>query len=194
MVAAVSGRLVTYKQKSLSMFHPGVLALVQTVADMVPNLITIVLFSLIIYEAAGLAQTAGQFFAFLLFLFSGCLCLTAMFRLIDFAAVIGYWLVFVIAMAVVMEFVKFGNTGYTIRVHKRRKPKVTLVTEDQVAAIKETLTFSELPTDEQLLAGTTFTWKDLNYTVPVKGESRQLLDNVAGFIKPGQMTAPMGNE
>ncbi|KAJ2654668.1 ATP-binding cassette transporter snq2 [Coemansia sp. RSA 1199] len=97
-------------------------------------------------------------------------------------------------MAVVMEFVEFGNTGYTIRVHKRRKPKVTLVTEDQVSASKETLTFSESPTDEQVLAGTTFTWKDLNYTVPVKGGSRQLLDNVAGFIKPGQMTAPMGNE
>ncbi|KAJ2297685.1 hypothetical protein IW139_002703 [Coemansia sp. RSA 353] len=82
MVAAVSGCLVTYKQKSMSMFHPGVLALVQTVADMVPNFITIALFSLILYEAAGLAQTAGQFFAFLLFLLSGCLCLTAMFRLI----------------------------------------------------------------------------------------------------------------
>ncbi|KAJ2437842.1 ATP-binding cassette transporter snq2, partial [Coemansia sp. RSA 2440] len=311
MVAAVSGRLVTYKQKSLSMFHPGVLALVQTVADMVPNFITIALFSLILYEAAGLAQTAGQFFAFLLFLFSGCLCLTAMFRLIgnaspnldightvsgvillfsillngylkppgqtgwwyrwiywginplayaykalmanefrnlelectgmslvpsgpgfddiahqvctlqgarpgelnvlgrdyiavgyqiyikdqwkNFAAVIGYWIVFVIAMAVVMEFVEFGNTGYTIRVYKRRKPKVTLVTEDQVSASKETLTFSDSPTDEQILAGTTFTWKDLNYTVPVKGGSRQLLDNVAGFIKPGQMTALMGS-
>ncbi|KAJ2176310.1 ATP-binding cassette transporter snq2, partial [Coemansia sp. RSA 532] len=33
----------------------------------------------------------------------------------------------------------------------------------------------------------------LNYTVPVKGGSRQLLDNVAGFIKPGQMTALMGS-
>ncbi|KAJ2174729.1 hypothetical protein GGH16_001154 [Coemansia sp. RSA 560] len=111
MVAAVSGRLVTYKQKSLSMFHPGVLALVQTVADMVPNFITIALFSLILYEAAGLTQTAGQFFAFLLFLLSGCLCLTAMFRLID-----------------------------------------------------------------------------LNYTVLVKSGYRQLLNNIAGVIRPSQTT------
>ncbi|KAJ2477678.1 ATP-binding cassette transporter snq2 [Coemansia sp. RSA 2131] len=254
MVAAVSGRLVTYKQKSLSMFHPGVLVLVQTAADMIPNLIMIALFSLILYEAAGLAQTAGQFFAFLLFLFSGCLCLTAMFRLIGNASpnldightVSGvillfsillngylkppgqtgwwfrwiYWEINPLAYAYktlmanefrnleltctgaslmpsgpgfdniahqvctlqgarsgelnvlgrdYIAFVEFGNTGYTIRVHKRRKPKVTLVAEDQVAASKETLTFSESLTDEQILAGTTFIWKDLNYTVPVKG-------------------------
>ncbi|KAJ2502140.1 hypothetical protein GGH96_001309 [Coemansia sp. RSA 1972] len=99
MVAAVSGHLVMYKQKSLTMFYPGVLALVQTVADMVPNLITIALFSLILYEAAGLAQTAGQFFAFLLFLFS-------------------------------------------VRLVMRR--------------LTSTLAFSDSPTNEQILVGTTF--------------------------------------
>jgi ATP-binding cassette, subfamily G (WHITE), member 2, SNQ2 len=36
---------------------------------------------------------------------------------------------------------------------------------------------------------TTFTWKDVNYTVPVKGGERLLLDKVEGWIKPGQMTA-----
>ncbi len=37
--------------------------------------------------------------------------------------------------------------------------------------------------------GTTFTWRDVNYTVPVKGGERLLLDKVEGWIKPGQMTA-----
>ncbi|KAJ2826531.1 ATP-binding cassette transporter snq2 [Coemansia erecta] len=309
--AAVTGRLVTYKQKSLSMFHPGVLAFVQTVADIPYITISTLLFSIILYFASGLSSTAGQFFAFVLFLLAGCLCLTALFRLIgnaspnldightasgvillfsilltgylqppnktgwwfrwiywglnplayaykslmsnefrnlnlectgtslipngpgfdnienqvctlqgarpgvpyvrgrdyigtayqfyiqdqwkDFAAVISYWIVFVIAMAIVMEFVEFGNTGYTIRVYKRYKPNVAEVTVDQVSTSKEAKSNSAAPTDEQILAGTTFTWKDLNYTVPVKGGERQLLNSVSGFIKPGQMTALMGS-
>jgi ATP-binding cassette, subfamily G (WHITE), member 2, SNQ2 len=40
-------------------------------------------------------------------------------------------------------------------------------------------------------------WDDLCYTVPVQKQAdgsthRQLLDHVAGWIKPGQMTALMG--
>jgi ABC-type multidrug transport system permease subunit len=37
-----------------------------------------------------------------------------------------------------------------------------------------------------------FTWRDVCYTVPVKGGTRQLLDNVSGYVKPGTMTALMG--
>ena len=35
-------------------------------------------------------------------------------------------------------------------------------------------------------------WKDIKYTVPVPDGQRVLLDNVEGWIKPGQMTALMG--
>lgn len=38
-----------------------------------------------------------------------------------------------------------------------------------------------------------FTWKNLTYTVPVPGGERQLLDNVFGFVRPGQLTALMGS-
>ncbi|GAA6008132.1 hypothetical protein JCM10207_007040 [Rhodosporidiobolus poonsookiae] len=37
------------------------------------------------------------------------------------------------------------------------------------------------------------TWENLTYTVPVPGGQRQLLDNVFGFVKPGQLTALMGS-
>ncbi|KAJ1799123.1 ATP-binding cassette transporter snq2, partial [Coemansia sp. RSA 2523] len=50
------------------------------------------------------------------------------------------------------------------------------------------LAFSGLPTDGQILTGTTFTWKDLNYTVLVKSGYRQLLNNIAGVIRPSQTT------
>jgi ATP-binding cassette, subfamily G (WHITE), member 2, SNQ2 len=37
-----------------------------------------------------------------------------------------------------------------------------------------------------------FTWENLCYTVPVSGGKRQLLDNVFGYVKPGELTALMG--
>lgn len=37
-----------------------------------------------------------------------------------------------------------------------------------------------------------FTWRDVCYDVQIKGETRRLLDNVAGYVAPGQMTALMG--
>jgi ATP-binding cassette subfamily G (WHITE) protein 2 (SNQ2) len=37
-----------------------------------------------------------------------------------------------------------------------------------------------------------FSWQNINYTVPVNGGKRQLLKNVQGYVKPGTMTALMG--
>ncbi|PWY65417.1 hypothetical protein BO83DRAFT_410850 [Aspergillus eucalypticola CBS 122712] len=37
-----------------------------------------------------------------------------------------------------------------------------------------------------------FSWKGLNYDIPVKEGTRRLLDNVNGWIKPGTLTALMG--
>lgn len=38
-----------------------------------------------------------------------------------------------------------------------------------------------------------FTWKDLSYTVKTPSGDRRLLDNVQGWIKPGNLTALMGS-
>ncbi|KAJ2077206.1 ATP-binding cassette transporter snq2, partial [Coemansia sp. RSA 988] len=311
---AITGREVVYKHKSFAMYHPAALSLAQTTVELPFMVLQVVIFSVILYFSSGLERTAGQFFAFLLFLFSGCLCLTAFFRLIgnispnvdiahtlsgtsllfmilnvgylqppnsmhpwfkwiywinplaygfkalmcnefrnlemrctdnnlapngpnftdinhqvctlqgaipgerivqgrdylsvgyqfyiedqwiDFVAVLCFWALFVFMIAAVMEWVEFGNTGYSINVYKRYKPKVELVTEDAAGNSKEAMTYANLPvegpTDEQIVQGTTFTWRDTSYTVPVKGGERQLLDGISGYIKPGTMTALMGS-
>lgn len=41
-------------------------------------------------------------------------------------------------------------------------------------------------------SGTTFTWKDLNYTVPHKGGDKHLLKGVSGYCEPGKLTALVG--
>ncbi|KAH9474468.1 Brefeldin A resistance protein [Psilocybe cubensis] len=38
----------------------------------------------------------------------------------------------------------------------------------------------------------TFSWQHINYSVVVSGESRQLLDDVSGYVAPGKLTALMG--
>ncbi|KAF8321131.1 putative ABC multidrug transporter [Clavulina sp. PMI_390] len=40
---------------------------------------------------------------------------------------------------------------------------------------------------------TVFTWQNVNYTVPVKGGQRQLLNDVQGYARPGQLLALMGS-
>jgi len=37
-----------------------------------------------------------------------------------------------------------------------------------------------------------FTWKNINYTIPIGGGDRQLLSDVTGYVSPGKLTALMG--
>ncbi|KAJ2805553.1 ATP-binding cassette transporter snq2, partial [Coemansia guatemalensis] len=313
MPKTVAGREVVYKHKSFAMYHPAALSLAQTIVEIPFMVLQLIFFSIILYFASGLERTAGQFFTFLLFLFTSGLCLTAFFRLIgnvspnidtahtlsgisllimilnvgylqppnsmhpwfewlywinplaygfkalicnefrnlemrctdshlipngpnftdinhqvctlqgavpgerivhgrdylsagyqfriedqwiDFVAVLCFWALFVFLIAVVMEWVEFGNTGYSINVYKRYKPKVEQVTEDITENTKKSLMYTDTLDKDTSHAhvdqGTTFTWRGISYTVPVKGGERQLLDGISGYIKPGTMTALMG--
>ncbi|EJD42304.1 pleiotropic drug resistance ABC transporter [Auricularia subglabra TFB-10046 SS5] len=47
--------------------------------------------------------------------------------------------------------------------------------------------------DAQTSTGDVFSWRGLNYSVPVGGgEMRKLLDDVSGYVAPGKLTALMG--
>lgn len=49
------------------------------------------------------------------------------------------------------------------------------------------------PNDKDIAKNTSiFTWQNVNYAIPYKGEQRKLLQNVNGFVKPGRLTALMG--
>ncbi|KAJ2793771.1 ATP-binding cassette transporter snq2, partial [Coemansia helicoidea] len=114
----------------------------------------------------------------------------------DFLAVTSYWIMFVVLITIVMEVVEFGNAGYTINVYKRYPPDVAALQEESANGDGEGY-YADIPeggpSDEQIARGTTYTWKHVNYTVPVKGGQRQLLHDISGYIKPGTMTALMGS-
>ncbi|KAK2593083.1 hypothetical protein QQS21_009213 [Conoideocrella luteorostrata] len=61
-------------------------------------------------------------------------------------------------------------------------------------SVSDEVTSSGTQTPENLVANTSvFTWKDLSYTVKTPSGDRLLLDNVQGWVKPGNLTALMGS-
>lgn len=95
-----------------------------------------------------------------------------------------FWLLYIGCNCAAMELLDLSSGGYTRQVFKKGKaPKQndanTLVQQADI----------QLDLGKKKEKDTTFTWKDVNYTVPVKGGTRLLLDKVEGWIKPGQMTA-----
>jgi ATP-binding cassette subfamily G (WHITE) protein 2 (SNQ2) len=104
---------------------------------------------------------------------------------VDIIAVFLFWLVYIALNCFAMELYELEGGGYTRQVFKRGKaPKQN----DANAVVQQAdieLNVGSLDSK----SNTTFTWKDVDYTVPVKGGTRLLLDKVEGWIKPGQMTA-----
>eukprot|EP00026_Physarum_polycephalum_P001183 Phypoly_transcript_01184.p1 GENE.Phypoly_transcript_01184~~Phypoly_transcript_01184.p1 ORF type:complete len:1199 (+),score=222.27 Phypoly_transcript_01184:155-3598(+) len=109
---------------------------------------------------------------------------------IDIIAVFLFWLVYIGLNCGVMELYDLEGAGYTRQVYKRGKaPKQN----DANALVQQADVDLDIGAKIESKNDTTFTWKDVNYTVPVKGGTRLLLDKVEGWIKPGQMTALMGS-
>ncbi|KAJ2847299.1 ATP-binding cassette transporter snq2, partial [Coemansia brasiliensis] len=113
-----------------------------------------------------------------------------------FIALFCFWILFVILRAIACEFIQFNSKGFIIPVSKRRKPDVdssiATATANHTEAVEISNRSNKCMSDEQIVSGTTFTWKNIDYTVPVKGGHRQLLNKISGFVVPG-MTALMGS-
>eukprot|EP01133_Synstelium_polycarpum_P015912 gene15912-18915_t len=104
-----------------------------------------------------------------------------------------WWLLSIVLNMIAMEKFDWTSGGYTHKVYKRGKaPKINDSNEEKnniamVAAatsnMKETLK----------MRGGIFTWQNIKYTVPTPAGPKLLLDDVEGWIRPGQMTALMGS-
>ncbi|KAG9100824.1 hypothetical protein FRC06_003645 [Ceratobasidium sp. 370] len=107
--------------------------------------------------------------------------------------VILYWVAFIILQIMAMEKFQHGANARAITIFAKEnadtKRRNQLLLERKAA-------FRKGEAEQDLSALTksikAFTWENLDYTVPVPGGQRQLLNKVFGYVKPGTLTALMG--
>ncbi|KAG0022990.1 hypothetical protein BGZ80_010678 [Entomortierella chlamydospora] len=130
---------------------------------------------------------------------------------IDIVAVICFWVLFTFLTVVIMEVMEFGKGGFSTNVFKRPKhgdsPKANARVAPDVERGTDPDTYQATapgsrpviakPDDQVDIAkGSIFTWEDLDYVVPYPSDpsgKKQLLNKIAGLVKPGTMTALMGS-
>ncbi|KAJ3158106.1 hypothetical protein HDU86_003058 [Geranomyces michiganensis] len=116
------------------------------------------------------------------------------------AAILGFFLLLIGLNCIAMEKIDLVEGGYTRSVFLKGKapkkndagdmaaPAAVSANADAAAAADDASDHADFST------GTSFTWANMNYSVPLgKGQTKQLLTDVEGWIQPGAMTALMGS-
>lgn len=108
----------------------------------------------------------------------------------NFGLLIVFWVGFAGIDALAAEFLNPVAGGGDVLLFKRGHLPSSLDDAEEKVASKQDLAdaFAGLTEGEPDV----FSWQNVNYTVPVKGGTRQLLNNIQGYVKPGTMTALMG--
>lgn len=127
----------------------------------------------------------------------------------DSANLTGFWLFFLFINVVATEFIAPVSEGGDVILFRRgHVPKAVASAvkkggdadlENQNVAVPEHEPRSEGEAKEGddrmgAIAKSTdiFTWRNLKYDINIKGEKRRLLADVQGYVKPGTLTALMG--
>ncbi|KAL4769136.1 ABC-2 type transporter-domain-containing protein [Aspergillus nidulans var. acristatus] len=102
----------------------------------------------------------------------------------SFGVLVGFWVFFIFLTAVGFEKLN-SQGGSSVLLYKRGSNPSGQKERPATAANKEM-------TLAQSGKQSTFTWNKLDYHVPFHGQKKQLLDQVFGFVKPGNLVALMG--
>lgn len=111
---------------------------------------------------------------------------------LDFGVVLIFFAGLVTLTCIVIEVFQHGKHSSALKVGK--KPNADEQAKNAALKARRANKDEEKGEEEEAkldINACTFTWEDLNYTVPVKGGDRQLLNSVYGFCKPGSLTALM---
>ncbi|KDN40294.1 hypothetical protein RSAG8_08204, partial [Rhizoctonia solani AG-8 WAC10335] len=110
----------------------------------------------------------------------------------NFGIVVLYWFGFIILQTLAMERFQHGANAVAITIYAKENKE----TKDLNRRLKERKATARKGEDDQDVVVTkstkAFTWESLDYLVPVPGGTRQLLNKVFGYVKPGTLTALMG--
>nr|ODN90094.1 ATP-binding cassette transporter [Cryptococcus depauperatus CBS 7841] len=111
----------------------------------------------------------------------------------NFGILIGFFLFFMFLQMFFIEWLEQGAKHFSINVYKKENKDLKEKNE-RLAGRREAFRAGKLDQDlsELKMRPEPFTWEGLNYTVPVPGGQRQLLNDIYGYVKPGTLTALMG--
>ncbi|KAF8638207.1 hypothetical protein AX16_010553 [Volvariella volvacea WC 439] len=119
----------------------------------------------------------------------------------NFGIIIAFGVGFFIVMLILSEYNTATSRSSSMILFRRGAKRVksshgsdeeTLPNEKPTAPGSATGTNTATTTMANERQPDIFSWQHLNYTVPVKGGERKLLDDVSGFVAPGKLTALMG--
>lgn len=101
----------------------------------------------------------------------------------SFGVIIGFWLFFIVLTAIGFEL-RNNQSGSSVLLYKRGSTP----SEAKQRPARTDNTMALAQSGKQ----STFTWSKLDYHVPFHGQKKQLLDQVFGYVKPGNLVALMG--
>lgn len=104
----------------------------------------------------------------------------------SFGIIVGFWAFFTFLTSLGLEM-NNNQSGSSVLLYKRGA-KSKVADEEGSSASK-----SEGNALAQTGKQSTFTWNHLDYYVPFHGEKKQLLHQVFGYVKPGNLVALMGS-
>ncbi|KAG2234181.1 hypothetical protein INT48_005981 [Thamnidium elegans] len=109
----------------------------------------------------------------------------------DFVAVVAFFILFTALTALSMEYLSINKIGSLTKLYIPGKTPKPRTQEEEEARRRKQANGSEMM--ESISSGTTFSWQNIEYTVPIKGGQLQLLNKINGIVKPGHLTALMGS-
>ncbi|KAK6212499.1 hypothetical protein LQW54_005273 [Pestalotiopsis sp. IQ-011] len=104
---------------------------------------------------------------------------------------IGFWIFFAALASLGAEVRTHADAGSKIRFDRRSRNKETEMLKDSEKQASSASASGGAP--EVSIDKTVFTFKNINYFVHHMGSEKQLLQDVSGFVKPGQLVALMGS-
>ncbi|KAI8917027.1 ABC-2 type transporter-domain-containing protein [Powellomyces hirtus] len=126
---------------------------------------------------------------------------------------VGFWVLVLIGMMLSAKLVDYAPRKYSVNAWKKARhlacrpgkrahppssgqpgdPGGDLERGGQVAPAPAGQEATDLAAMKGAIKAEDFTWKHINYTVQTKDGPKQLLNDVSGFVRAGQMTALMGS-
>ena len=114
---------------------------------------------------------------------------------VHFAIMVALIIGFLLANAFLGEFVKWGAGGRTVTFFVKENKELEQLNA-KLREKRDRRNRKEIDTEDsselKIESKAVLTWEDLTYDVPVPSGELRLLNNIYGYVKPGQLTALMG--